>query len=93
MRSFGKSPCAGTFCEPPAQRPFQVRVVNKEHPITQGIHNFVENDEQHFVTYDKDPKYVLLESENIDGLEYEQYGKKSWVPSYFEPQKRAVSGC
>jgi hypothetical protein len=28
-----------------------------------------------FVTYDKDPKYVLLESENIDGLEYEQDGK------------------
>ena len=26
------------------------------------------NDEQHFVTYDKDPKYILLRSENIDGL-------------------------
>jgi type 1 glutamine amidotransferase len=26
------------------------------------------NDEQHFVTYDKDPQYTILRSENIDGL-------------------------
>jgi len=43
------------------------------------------NDEQHFVTYDKDSKYVLLKSENIDGLAYEKYGKKSvagWAYEY-----------
>jgi len=27
---------------------------------------FVVNDEQHYVDYDKNPKYVILESENLD---------------------------
>jgi hypothetical protein len=43
------------------------------------------NDEQHYVTYDKEQKYLILESENIDGLEYENYGKKSpagWAYDY-----------
>lgn len=67
----------GAYIGHPALRPFQVRVVNKEHPITQGVRDFMVNDEQHFVAYDKDPKYVLMESENVDGLEYEDHGKKS----------------
>jgi len=77
----------GAYVGHPALRPFQVRIVNKDHPITQGIHDFMVNDEQHYVTYDKDPKYVLLESENIDGLEYEKNGKKSvagWAYEYGE---------
>jgi type 1 glutamine amidotransferase len=45
-----------------------VSVVNKEHPITREVQDFIVNDEQHFVTYDKDSKYILLRSENIDGL-------------------------
>jgi hypothetical protein len=32
------------------------------------------NDERHYLTYDKDPKYVLLRSENIDGLNYGKLG-------------------
>jgi type 1 glutamine amidotransferase len=43
------------------------------------------NDEQHFVAYDKDSKHVILESENLDGLEYENHGRKSvagWAYSY-----------
>jgi hypothetical protein len=62
-----------------------VRVVNSGHPITKGIQEFMVNDEQHYVTYDKDPKYVLLESENVDGLEYGDHGKKSvagWAYDY-----------
>jgi type 1 glutamine amidotransferase len=35
------------------------------------------NDEQHYVTYDKDSKNILLRSENIDGLNYETYGPTS----------------
>jgi type 1 glutamine amidotransferase len=58
----------GAYIDHPALRPFKVSVVNKEHPITRGVQDFVVNDEQHFVTYDKDPKYILLRSENIDGL-------------------------
>ena len=75
----------GAYIGHPALRPFQVRVVNKEHPITQGIQDFMVNDEQHFVTYDKEQKYVILESVNKDGLEYESYGKKSpagWAYEY-----------
>lgn len=75
----------GAYIGHPALRPFRVHVVNKDHPITRGIHDFVVTDEQHFVIYDKDPKYVLLESENIDGLEFEHYGTKSvagWAYDY-----------
>ncbi len=67
----------GAYIGHPTTRPFRVRVVNKSHPITEGIRDFVVNDEQHFVVYDKDPKYVLLESENTDGLEF----RKSAEPS------------
>ncbi len=58
----------GAYIDHPALRPFKVSVVNKERPITRGVRDFMVNDEQHFVTYDKDPKYILLRSENIDGL-------------------------
>ena len=61
----------------PPLRPFKVKVVNHEHPITQGIQDFMVNDEQHYLTYDKDPKDILLRSENIDGLEFETYGTTS----------------
>ena len=58
----------GAYIDHPPLRPFKVSVVNKEHPITRGVQDFIVNDEQHFVTYDKDSKYILLQSENIDGL-------------------------
>jgi len=58
----------GVYIDHPALRPFKVSVVNKEHPITRGVQDFMVNDEQHFVTYDKDPQYTILRSENIDGL-------------------------
>jgi len=58
----------GAYIDHPALRPFKVSVVNKDHPITRGVQDFIVNDEQHFVTYDKDSKYILLRSENIDGL-------------------------
>jgi type 1 glutamine amidotransferase len=75
----------GAYIGHPPLRPFRVRVVNDGHPITRGIQEFMVNDEQHYVTYDKDPKYVLLESENVDGLEYGDHGKKSvagWAYDY-----------
>jgi type 1 glutamine amidotransferase len=67
----------GAYIGHPPLRPFRVRVVNKDHPITQGIGDFIVNDEQHFVTYDKDRKNIILEAENIDGLEFENLGTKS----------------
>jgi type 1 glutamine amidotransferase len=75
----------GAYIGHPPLRPFKVRVVNKEHPITQGVDAFIVNDEQHYVEYDKDRKHILLESENIDGLGYENLGTKSiagWAYEY-----------
>lgn len=75
----------GAYVGHPALRPFKVKVVNPGHPITQGISDFIVNDEQHYVEYDKDPKYLILQSENIDGLNYGKHGKTSpagWAYDY-----------
>jgi type 1 glutamine amidotransferase len=62
----------------PPIRPFKVKIVNREHPITRGVNDFVVTDEQHYVTYDKDPKYVLARSINEDGLDYtDMAGRRS----------------
>jgi hypothetical protein len=58
----------GAYIMHPALRPFKVSVVNKGHPITRDVQDFIVNDEQHFVAYDKDPKYIFLQGENTDGL-------------------------
>jgi len=75
----------GAYIGHPTLRPFKVRVTNSKHPITQGIGDFMVNDEQHYVEYDKDPKYKLLEAENIDGLDFQKLGTKSiagWAYDY-----------
>ena len=69
----------GAYITHPALRPFKVSVVNKEHPITRDVQDFIVNDEQHFVTYDKDPNYILLQSENIDGLTGSATTAKIWA--------------
>jgi type 1 glutamine amidotransferase len=62
----------------PAIRPFKVKIVNHDHHITKGVNDFIVTDEQHYVTYDKDPKYVLARSVNEDGLDYtDMAGRKS----------------
>jgi hypothetical protein len=75
----------GAYLGHPPLRPFKVKVVNHEHLLTQGIQDFMVNDEQHYVTYDKDPKDILLRSENIDGLNFETYGPtaiSAWAYDY-----------
>ncbi len=66
----------GAYIGHPPLRPFEVHVTANAHPITAGIQTFMVNDEQHYVEYDKDPKYLILESENRDGLTYEEGGRK-----------------
>jgi type 1 glutamine amidotransferase len=62
----------------PPIRPFKVHIVNPEHPITRGVKDFVVTDEQHYVVYDKDPKYVLARSINENGLDYADHaGRRS----------------
>jgi type 1 glutamine amidotransferase len=62
----------------PPMRPFKVRIVNKEHPVTRGVEDFMVTDEQHYLIYDKDPKNILLHSENVDGL--------TFTPTLQDPQ-------
>jgi type 1 glutamine amidotransferase len=51
-------------------RPYKMKIVNADHPITAGVKDFVVSEEQHFLIYDKDPKSVLIRSVNEEGLEY-----------------------
>jgi hypothetical protein len=69
----------------PPIRPFKVKVTNREHPITQGVADFVITDEQHYMKYDKDPKFLFLETVNEDGLTYQSYGASApggWAYDY-----------
>lgn len=80
-----KEVLGGEYAGHPPLRPFKVRVVNKTHPITQGIKDFMVTDEQHFPAYHNDPKNILLQGENIDGLTYGDRGTKSvsgWAHEY-----------
>lgn len=62
----------------PRIRPYKVHIVNKEHPIARGVNDFIVTDEQHYVTYDKDPKYVIARSINEDRLDYtDSTGRRS----------------
>lgn len=75
----------GAYLGHPPLRPFKVRVTNPDHPITRGVSDFIVTDEQHYMTYDKDPKHILLRSENMDGLRYENYGSTAiagWAYDY-----------
>jgi len=67
----------GAYIGHPPLRPFEVHATANKHPITDGMSSFMVNDEQHYVVYDKDPKYVILEAENVDGLKFEDLGTKS----------------
>jgi len=69
----------------PPIRSFWVRIVNGDHPITRGVNDFLVVDEQHYVKYDKDPKYVFMRSENADGLSYGDQGiscEAGWAYEY-----------
>jgi len=54
----------------PPVRPFKVRIINKEHPVTQGVGDFMVTDEQYYSIYDNDPKNILIQGENLDGLTF-----------------------
>jgi hypothetical protein len=58
----------------PPIRTFKVKVTNRDHPITRGVSDFVITDEQHYMAYDKDPKFLFLETVNEEGLTYQNYG-------------------
>lgn len=51
-------------------RPYRVKISNSSHPIARGVNDFVVTGEHHYNQYDKDPRYVFLVSESIDGWWY-----------------------
>jgi type 1 glutamine amidotransferase len=59
-------------------RPYTMKIVDRDHPITRGVADFVVTEEQHYVIYDKDPKHVLVRSVNEEGLEFktDKYGNQ-----------------
>ena len=58
----------------PPIRTFNVKVTNPNHPITKGVRDFVVTDEQHYMEYDKDRKFIFLETVNEEGLTYRNLG-------------------
>lgn len=70
MRKDYRDVQGATIIGHPPIRPFKVKIVNHDHPITKDVNDFVITDEQHFLVYEKDPKYVLAVSVNEDGLTY-----------------------
>ena len=49
-------------------RRFKVKVENHDHPVTRGVNDFIITEDQHFMDYQKDAKYILIKSVNEDGL-------------------------
>jgi type 1 glutamine amidotransferase len=78
MRQDYRDVQGATIIGHPPVRPFKVKILNHDHPITKGVNDFVVTDEQHFLVYEKDPKHVLAQSVNEDGLTYkDRDGKPS----------------
>ncbi len=58
----------------PPIRTYKARVTNPNHPVTRGVRDFIVTDEQHYMEYDKDRKYIFLETVNEKGLTYQNLG-------------------
>ena len=69
-----RSVVKGVYQGHPAVRPFKVEVVSHDHPITEGVSDWITTDEQHYPSFDGDPSTVLLRSVNTDGLAFEEKG-------------------
>lgn len=74
----------------PVIRTFKVKVTNPNHPITKGIQDFVVTDEQHYMKYHKDPKHLLLESVNEEGLTWQDMGARAHAGWAFDYGKGRV---
>jgi hypothetical protein len=58
----------------PPIRAYWVRIKDHDHPVTRGVNDFMVVDEQHYLIYDKDPKYVLATSEQREGIDFKGVG-------------------
>lgn len=60
----------GVYDGHPAERPWKVEVLNRSHPITHGVNDFLLTDEQHFPVCDRPESDALLRGVNVDGLTF-----------------------
>lgn len=58
---------AGHFVHHPPVETFNVRVVDRSHPVTAGVEDYVVTDEQHFLEFDEDRVELLLRSHSSRG--------------------------
>jgi hypothetical protein len=75
----------GAYQGHPNTRPFRVKITNHDHPITRGVKDFTVTDEQHYMEYQKDPKYLLMQSVNENGLTFRDLGATAaagWAYDY-----------
>ena len=82
---------SGNLSDSETVRQYRVTIANRQHPITQGVNDFVITGEHHYNQYDKDPRNVFLRSETIDGWSYnniegdphydERLGERGFGPS------------
>ena len=69
----------------PPVRTFKVEVTDTDHPITQGVNDFVVTDEQHYLTYYGESEHVFLRSVNEEGLTFKDLGatcQAGWAHAY-----------
>jgi hypothetical protein len=75
----------GAFVVHSEIKEYRVEITNRDHPITKGVEDFVVRGEQHFVEYDKDPKYLFLRNVDREGKPFKNYGVSSpagWAYDY-----------
>jgi hypothetical protein len=75
----------GVYQGHPNIRPFRVKITNHDHPVTRGVKDFTVTDEQHYMEYQKDPRYLLMQSVNEDGLTFRNLGATAaagWAYDY-----------
>lgn len=69
-----RSVVKGIYQGHPTVRPFKVEVVRHDHPITEGVTDWVTTDEQHYPAFDGEEATILLRSVNLDGLTFDGRG-------------------
>ncbi|MFC1692892.1 ThuA domain-containing protein [Candidatus Latescibacterota bacterium] len=65
--------------------PYKMEIVNKDHPITKGVNDFIVTEEQHYLIYDKNPSHVLMRSVNLRGRGFRDQGtscEACWAYEY-----------
>jgi type 1 glutamine amidotransferase len=61
---------SGVLANSSTVRPYKVRITNKNHPITKGVNDFETVGEHHYNQYDKDPRFVFMTNDTMDGWAY-----------------------